>query len=65
MQGLGLQGLGLQVAVGCVALVDSEAGFCVWAVGGYVPAAVAGAGSFFGNAVIRNVGALVSTGSLA
>lgn len=60
-----IQTQGLQRAVGCVALENAKAGFCVWAAGGDLTAVEAGAGGLGGSAVIGNVGAPVYTGPLA
>lgn len=51
--------------VGCVGLEDAEAGLCVWAAGVDGTSVESGAGSLDGSAMIGNVGAPVSTGSLA
>lgn len=60
-----MQVLGLQGAVGCVALEDAEAGLCEWAAGRDATAVEAAAGSLDGSAVTGNVGAPACTGLLA
>lgn len=57
-----MPGQGLQGAAGCVALEDAEAGLCVWAAVGCVPAAEPEVGSLDDSARIGSVAAPSCTG---